>query len=150
MKIVAKGYIGNGVLRIADKKDLQSKIRVIKDTEVELTIDTDTENKTKRQRGYYWSTLVPHTLIILRDVCGYSEYNTLEDSHTFLKYAFNPVYVPDPENKDEALRLPGSTKGMKKEQSILFIDSIIMWAWDKFNYTMPAPKRKEDKYFISE
>jgi hypothetical protein len=150
MKVTADGYISSGVLRIAERGELQAKIRHIKDTECEVIIDTDIKKKTRKQRGYYWSTLVPHTLIILRDVCGYSEYNTLEDAHTFLKYAFNPVYVPDPEKQDEALRLPGSTKGMKKEQSILFIDSIIMWAWDKFNYTMPAPKRKEDKYFISE
>jgi hypothetical protein len=148
MKVAAKGYISSGVLRIVDRLELQAKIVNIKDTDVEVIIDTDTEKKTKKQQGYYWSTLVPHALIILRDVCGYVEYRTPEDAHTFLKYMFNPVYVPDPVTH-EKLRLPGSTKGMKKEQSILFIDSIILWAWDTFNYTMPEPKRKEDKYFLA-
>jgi hypothetical protein len=149
MKVAAKGYISSGLLRIVDRQELQAKIVNIKDTDVDIIIDTDTEKKTKKQRGYYWSTLVPHTLIILRDVCGYVEYRTTEDAHTFLKYLFNPVLVPDPTTGEE-VRLPGSTKGMKKEQSILFIDSIILWAWDKFNYIMPEPKRKEDKYFLSE
>lgn len=150
MKVATRGYISGGVLRIADRQEFQAKIVALRDTECDIIVDTDTEKKSKKQRGYYWSTLVPHTLIILRDVCGYSEYQTLDQAHNFLKYAFNPEYAPDPENPSEALRLPGSTKGMKKEQAMLFIDSIILWAWDKFNYTMPAPKRKEDKYFMSE
>jgi hypothetical protein len=149
MKVAARGFIQDGVLRIADRQEFQAKIVSLKNTECEVIVDTDTEKKSKRQRGYYWSALVPHTLIILRDVCGYSEFQTLDDAHTYLKYAFNPIHVPDPETQ-EMTRLPGSTKGMKKEQAKTFIDSIIMWAWDKFNYTMPAPKRNEDKYYFSE
>lgn len=149
MKVAARGFISGGVLRIVDRQEFQAKIVSMKDTEVDVIVDTDTEKKTKRQRGYYWSTLVPHALMILRDVCGYHEFQTTEDAHTYLKYAFNPVYVPDPESQ-EMTRLPGSTKGMKKEQAITFIDSIILWAWEKFNYTMPSPKRNEDKYFFSE
>lgn len=149
MKVAAKGYIQHGVLRIVDRQELQAKIVNLKDTDCEVIIDTDTERKSKRQRGYYFAVLVPHTLIILRDLCGYHEFQTTEDAHTYLKYAFNPVYVPDPETAEKT-RLPGSTKGMKKEAAILFIDSIILWAWDKFNYTMPEPKRNEDKYFFIE
>lgn len=149
MKVATKGYITDGVLRIVDRQEFQAKIKSLKNTDVDLIVDTDTEGKTKKQRGYYFSTLVPHTLIILRDVCGYSEYRTLEQAHNFLKYYFNPEYTPDPETQ-EMVRLPGSTKSMKKEQTITFIDSIIMWAWEKFNYTMPLPKRNEDKYYFSE
>jgi hypothetical protein len=150
MKVATRGYIQDGVLRIADRQDFQSKIVALKNTECDVIVDTDTEGKTKKQRGYYWAVLVPHTLIILRDICGYSEYRTPEQAHEFLKYLFNPDYVPNPESPDEVLRLPGSTKKMKKEQSIIFIDSIVLWGWEKFNYTFPAPKRKEDKYFLSE
>jgi hypothetical protein len=149
MKVAARGYIQKGILRIADRQEFQAKIVSLKDTECDVIIDTDTEKKTQKQRGYYFSTLVPHTLIILRDVCGYSEFQTLEQAHNFLKYYFNPEFVPDPETS-EMVRLPGSTKGMKKEHAIQFIDGIVMWAWDKFNYIMPVPKRKEDKYYFSE
>jgi hypothetical protein len=149
MKVATKGYIQDGVLRIVDRQAFQAKIVSLKNTECEVIVDTDTQRQSKRARGYYWAVLVPHTLIILRDVCGYSEFQTLEDAHTYLKYAFNPKFVPNPETQERE-RLPGSTKGMKKEQAILFIDSIILWAWDKFNYTMPPPKRNEDKYYFSE
>jgi hypothetical protein len=149
MKVATRGYIQDGVLRIVDRQEFQAKIVSLKNTECEVIVDTDTEGKTKRQRGYYWSTLVPHTLIILRDVCGYSEYRTLDQAHEFLKYMFNPEFVPNPETQEQ-MRLPGSTKRMKKEQTIIFIDSIVMWGWEKFNYTYPAPKRNEDKYYFSE
>lgn len=149
MKVAAKAFIQEGVLRIVDREEFQSKIRHLKNSDVEVIVDTDTEGKTKKQRGYYFAVLVPHTLIILRDICGYSQYQTPEQAHTFLKYKFNPEFVEDPETK-EAVRLPGSTKKMKKEQSTLFIDSILMWAWEMFEYTFPAPKRNEDKYYFSE
>jgi hypothetical protein len=149
MKVAAKAFISDGILRIVDREEFQTKIRHLKNTDAEVIVDTDTERQSKKARGYYWAVLVPHTLIILRDICGYSEYRTREDAHEFLKYYFNPVYRPDPETQ-EAVRLPGSTKGMKKERAVVFIDGIIMWGWEKFQYTFPAPKRNEDKYFFSE
>lgn len=150
MKIVEKGHIVKGKLLAVNRNGMLESVSHLKDGPVNIIIDTDVHNKTKNQRGYYWAVLVPHTLMILRDVCGMVEWKerTTEDAHEFLKYMFNPVFVPDLESGEE-IRLPGSTKGMKKEQAINYIDSVILWAWDKFNYTMPAPKRKEDKYYFS-
>lgn len=152
MKIVAPGHMVNGKPMVVDRNGLLHTCSQVKDCEINLIIDTDVHNKTKKQQGYYWAVLVPHTLIILRDICGYSEYRTIDDAHEFLKYMFNPLFVPNPENPDDydaRIRLPGSTKGMKKELKMIFIDSIIMWGWEKFQYTYPPPKRKEDKYYFN-
>lgn len=150
MKIVAPAYIKDGKLGIRNRPALAANVSAIKDCDVNLIIDTDTRNKTQDQRGYYWSTLVPHTLIILRDEAGLVEWQTKTelDAHDFLKYKFNPVFVIDPETGEE-VRLPGSTKKMKKGEASQYIDKIILWAWDTFNYSYPPPKRKEDKYYFS-
>lgn len=65
MKIQAPGYIRQGRLEIKNRPALAANVSAIKDCDVFIIIDTDTRVKTKEQRGYYWSTLVPHTLIIL-------------------------------------------------------------------------------------
>lgn len=149
MKIEAPAYTYKGKLRLRNEPAFKSQIAHLVDSEGMLTYDTDTKKKTKRQRGYYWSTIVPHTLIIMRDEAGNVEYESNDDAHLFLKYRFNPKWVTDPETGEKE-RLPGSTKKMKKEQAKHYIDSIVLWAYTFFNYTYPPPRRGEDKYFIEE
>lgn len=146
MKVTAEGILIEGVLKY-DKDSFRADLRRLKDQPVMIIIDTDYDKKTRKQRGYYWSVLVPHTLIILRDQCGMIEYKTNEDAHTFLKYRHNPIFVPDPKT-GEMIRLPGSTKGMKKQKAKNYIDSIILEGWDLFNYTYPPPRKGQEKYFL--
>ena len=150
MKIIEPGNIIKGKVFAVDRNGMLEKVRHVKDCPVNIIIDTDVQPGSKNQRGYYWAVLAPHTLIILRDVCGYVEWRdkTIDDAHEFLKFMFNPFYIPDTDT-GEMLRLPGSTKKMKKGEKMIYIDSIVMWGWDKFNYTYPPPKRKEDKYYFS-
>jgi hypothetical protein len=145
MKIEQEGFIAKGKLFIDDRGALNEKVSHAPDMPVMVTIERFTGRKTKRQGGYYWSTLVPHTLIILRDICGYREYESKEQAHEFLKYAFNPRFAPDPETQEQ-LRMPGSTKRMSKERKMKYIDDIIMWGWEKFQYTYPPPRKGEKKY----
>lgn len=147
--ITSQGFIKGGKLYIADRDNMSEQVKQRRDCDVIVSIEEDNGKGTKRQSGYYWSTLVPHTLIILRDLCGYSEYKTIMDAHEFLKYRHNPQYKPNPENPEEPIRFGGTTTTMSKERKIQYIDDIIMDSWNTWQYTMPPPKRNQDKYYFS-
>lgn len=148
-KTTKTGFIRKGKLHIFERDTLASELGGFPDCDVLVTVEKDSGTKTRKQQGYYWSTLVPHTLIILRDICGYSEYKTNGDAHEFLKYMHNPVYRPDPANPDEAIRYGGTTTTMSKEQKMKYIDAIIMDGWDKWVYSYPPPKKNQDKYYFT-
>jgi hypothetical protein len=146
MKVEASGFIRTGKLFITERQSMNDRISFIKDCPVTITIEDEKSHKTLKQGGYYWSALVPHTLIILRDICGYSEYKTKEDAHEFLKYRHNPLYKPGVGG--EQIRYGGSTRKMTKEEKTRYIDDIIVDGWVTFNYTYPPPKKGQDKYTI--
>lgn len=136
----------SGALFYDSLAEYKSDLANMKPGRVRITVESDSGPKTKKQAGYYWSALVPHTLIMLRDFLGLAEWlnKTNEDAHEFLKYMFNPVFVPDPLT-GERVRLPGSTKKMSKERKEMYIESIILWAGD-CGYKMPPPRTKKEKY----
>lgn len=136
-----------GKLHLHDRVGFALECKEFGTCEGFITIEKDNGAKTPKQHGYYWGVLVPHTLIILRDECGYLEWRdkTKDHAHEFLKYLFCPIMVMDRET-GELIRLPGTTKTMSRDEKIKYIEDIIFWGFDKFNYTYPPPRNKADKY----
>lgn len=147
VKLIQYGTITESQKFFLDsREEFNSDIAQMKPGRVRITVEPDSGPTTKKQRGYYWAALVPHTLIMLREHCGMAEWlnKTNDDAHEFLKYMFNPVFVPDAKT-GELVRLPGRTKKMSKEMKALYIDNIIIWAAE-LGYKMPPPRVKKLMY----
>jgi hypothetical protein len=127
---------------VVEKKTLERFIKTLPNGRGLLKFE-DKNKHSDNQRGYYFSTIVPHVLILLRDL-GYNEFKTKEQVHEFLKYKFNPVYILDIDTAEQ-VRTPGSTKKMLKVRYMQYIDDILQWAAEH-SYFIPEPLNSEDKY----
>ena len=101
------------------------------------------QKHSSNQRCYYFGVIVPHILLLLRDM-GYNEFRTKEDAHLFCKYKFAPIEILDIDT-GAITKVPGSTKKMTKERYRQFIDDILMFAAEH-SYMIPEPPNTEEKY----
>ena len=100
---------------------------------VEIIIRKFRNKTTKKQYGYYWSTVVP----ILADYFGHDK---KEDMHEDLKSKFNPIKS----KIDPSKTIGGTTTELFTDEFYGdekgYVDKICRWAAQEYGIYIPPPK----------
>jgi hypothetical protein len=133
--IVAEAHVKNGRLFILDRQRFDETVRAI-DPRWPLTVRVERLKATRSQQAnrYYWGVVVHY----LSEHTGYGP----DEMHDVLKALFIPkamaILDGNGEVKGEVV-LGGSTRQLKTEEFMDYIERIRVWAMDHLGVVIPLP-----------
>lgn len=133
----------DGKLKIGNREEFIRDITALEGLNLKITIEQRGARPSHKQRGYYWSVMLPHVLLGLRDAgWGTDSFKNINDVHAYLKNRFCPSEEIVNKDSGEVITLPPSTEKLNTKQREHYHADIRQWAIEYLDYYIPEPNEK--------
>jgi hypothetical protein len=137
-KLELYGHITEtGVIKIHNRRLMEDWAQGYKGKNLKIVIQKAGKKRSTQFNRYYWGVVVENVRYGLLQI-GYQM--TKEEVHYWLKYKFNPIYIPG--EGGEAIEVPGTTTTHTNEDFGEYIEKIAQFAAEYLNIVIPPPTAK--------
>lgn len=132
-KIELFGHVDEqGVVVIHNRRLLDEWAKGYKTKNIKIRIEKSGSKRSLPQNSYYHGVVVEEVRLGLLQI-GYQMNH--DEVHYFLKFKFNPVYIPN--EHGEALAIPDTTTTLTKMGFSEYIEKIAQWASEYLSIIIP-------------